>query len=426
MGDYCRGKTYARLMSGRKEKMPAAAVLNFSGLIPYILQNYDPMKTYLPLLIVVFFLAAGCHSGKQKETAGSQRPVPEIAVNTPQVEDVVYDYEYPAYLEAEQTVNLVARVSGFLEKILYTPGQEVKAGQLLFVIEPKPYMDQVNAAEAQVRSAEAQLEYARASYERMKEAVNTKAVSEIDYLQARSNYNSAQASLQDARAQLNTARINLAYCYIKAPFDGRVTRNLVDQANYVAGSVSPVTLATMYKDRRMFAYFNMAYAEYQNLPPESARLAPNDPLRFLTVTDADDPGRRWKGQLDYTSPNVDLQTGTVTVRAIVENPHQELLSGMYVKVRVPYRNVRDALLIPEASIGTNQTGRFVYVVGRDNRIDLKPVKVGVLESGGMREIVSGIRRDDRYVVDALISVRPGMEVKPVMPGQSRSSRTTQS
>lgn len=374
--------------------------------------------------MLLFILLSGCHSKKQKEATSQQRPVPEIAVNTPVSQDVVYTYEYPAYLEAEQTVNLVARVSGFLEKILYTPGEEVKAGQLLFVIEPKPYIDQVNAAEARVQSAEAQLEYAQASYERMKEAVNTKAISEIDYLQAQSNYNSAQASLQDARAQLNTARINLTYCYIKAPFDGRVTRNLVDQANYVPGSVNPTTLATMYKDRRMYAYFNMAYAEYQNLPPESARMAPNDPLRFLTITDADDPGRQWKGQLDYTSPNVDLQTGTVNIRAIIENPHQELLSGMYVKLHVPYRNVRDALLIPEASIGTNQTGRFVYVVGRDNRIELKQVKVGVLEADGMREIISGIRRDDRYVVDALISVRPGMEVKPVMPGQNRNQGTT--
>lgn len=389
------------------------------------MQNPCLMKTYIFLIVLSLFLLAGCHSKKQKEAETRQRPVPEIAVNTPMSEDVVYYYEYPAYLEAEQTVNLVARVSGFLEKILYTPGEKVKAGQLLFVIEPKPYMDQVNAAEAQVKSAEAQLEYARASYERMKEAVNTKAVSEIDYLQAQSTYNSAEASLQDARAQLNTARINLAYCYIKAPFEGRVTRNLVDQANFVPGSVNPTTLATMYKDRRMYAYFNMAYAEYQNLPPENSRMPANDPLRFLTVTDADDPGRQWKGQLDYTSPNVDLQTGTVTIRAIIENPHEELLSGMYVKIHVPYRNVRDALLIPEASIGTNQTGRFVYIVGRDNKIELKPVTVGVLESDGMREIVKGIRRDDRYVVDALISVRPGMEVKPVMadsPNRKTSKR----
>lgn len=378
------------------------------------------MKAYI-LIVILFCLAAGCHHKKEGQ---AQRPVPEIAVNSPQTRNVIYSYEYPAYLEAEQTVNLVARVSGFLEKILYTPGQEVKAGQLLFVIEPKPYIDQVHAAEAGVKSAEAQLAYAKASYDKMKEAVQTKAVSEIDYLQAQSTYNSALASLQNAKAQLNTARINLAYCYIKAPFDGRVTRNLVDQANFVPGSVNPTTLATMYKDKRMYAYFNMAYAEYQNLPPASSWVSAHDPLRFLTVTDAADVHSQWKGELDYTSPHVDLQTGTVNIRAIVENPHEELLSGMYVKISVPYRNVRDALLIPETSIGTNQTGRFVYIVDRDNRIELKPVTVGVLESDGMRQIVSGIRRDDRYVVDALMSVRPGMQVKPVTTLSSGKERNT--
>ena len=246
----------------------------------------------------------------------------------------------------------------------------------------------------------------------MKEAVRTKAVSEIDYLQSESSYNSALADLQNAKAQLNTARINLNYCYIKAPFDGKVTRNLVDRANFVAGSVSPTTLATMYKDRQMYAYFNMAYPEYLNLPATGTKQATNDSLRFLTVSDAANPQHQWKGQLDYTSPNVDLQTGTVGVRAIIDNPEQQLLSGMYVKIHVPYRYVSNALLIPETSIGTNQTGRFVYILGTDNRVELNPVTVGVLEPDGMREIVSGIRPGDRYIVDALMSVRPGMQIKP--------------
>lgn len=366
------------------------------------------MKAYI-LIAIFFCLAAGCHTKKEGR---EQMPLPEIPVNTPQTRNVVYSYEYPAYLEAEQTVNLVARVSGFLERVGYTPGQEVKAGQTLFIIEPKPYEDQVNAALAGVNTAESQLAYAKASFEKMKEAVRTKAVSEIDYLQSESSYNSALADLQNAKAQLNTARINLNYCYIKAPFDGKVTRNLVDRANFVAGSVSPTTLATMYKDRQMYAYFNMAYPEYLNLPVTGTKQATNDSLRFLTVSDAANPQHQWKGQLDYTSPNVDLQTGTVGVRAIIDNPEQQLLSGMYVKIHVPYRYVSNALLIPETSIGTNQTGRFVYILGTDNRLELKPVTVGVLEPDGMREIVSGIRPGDRYIVDALMSVRPGMQIKP--------------
>lgn len=370
------------------------------------------MKPLLYSIFILLVLLSGCKHKKQSNPA-SDMPTPEILVATPTEQAVTYEYEYPAYLEAVQTVNLVARVSGFLEKIQFVPGQFVKAGTTLFVIEPQPYLDQLNAAQAQLKSTQAKLNYAKSQYEKMKEALPGKAVSEIDYIQAQSNYHAALASLQDAKAQLNTAQTNLNYCYIKAPFDGRVSRNLIDKANFVTGSLQPVTLATMYKDKNLYAYFNMAYPEFQNLPP----INPNDKknIHFLPmyITDATNPGKTWKGELDYTSPNVDLQTGTVTVRAIVPNPKEELLSGMYVKVKVPYKQVPRALVIPETSISTNQAGRFVYLVNKDDKIVLQPLQVGVLTDQGMREITGGITADDRYVVEALMSVRPGMTVKPI-------------
>lgn len=373
------------------------------------------MKTTIYLILALSLLLGGCEKKKQGQT-NPMAHTPEVLVSTPTRDNLVYTYEYPAYLEAIQTVNLVARVSGFLEKMSYTPGQPVKAGTLLFVVEPQPYQDQYEAAQAQMKSAEAQLTYAKAQYEKMKEAMSSRAVSEIDFIQAESNYHTAVASVQNAKAQLNSARINLNYCYIKAPFDGRVSRNLVDVKNFVSGSMQPVTLATMYRDKLIYAYFNMAYAEYQNLPPVSAK----DSMAALSIADAANPGRQWAGRLDYTSPNVDLQTGTVTVRAIIDNPREELLSGMYVKISVPYKEVSDALLIPETSIGTNQAGRYVYLADKDNRIVLKTVKVGILEANGLREITSGITPDDRYVVEALISVRPGMAIKPVSHAQAHA------
>lgn len=157
----------------------------------------------------------------------------------------------------------------------------------------------------------------------------------------------------------------------------------------------------------------MAYAEFEQIPPVTNPLVSKDSALALTVINAADTSRYWKGELDYTSPNVDLQTGTVTVRAILENPKEELLSGMYVKIRLPYKVVKDALLIPEASIGTGQAGRYVYLVDENNRVVQQTVKVGVLSNDGMREIVSGVTPDDRYVVEALMNVRPGMTVKPV-------------
>lgn len=369
------------------------------------------MKTLIYLVVVFSLLMGGCKKKAQEHNPMAHTP--EVLVNNPIHQDVVYAYEYPAYLEAIQTVNLVARVSGFLEKIQYAPGEFVKAGTLLFVIEPQPYLDQLEAARSQMKSAEANLSYAKAQYEKMKEAMPGRAISEIDFIQAESAYHSAMANLQNAKAQLNLAQTNLSYCYIRAPFDGHVSRNMVDAGNFVGGSVQPVTLATIYRDKVIYAYFNMAYAEFQNLPVLNSKPAANDTTMTISISDATEPQRKWQGKLDYKSPNVDLQTGTVAVRAIVDNPQGELLSGMYVKISVPYKQVNNALLIPEISIGTNQAGRYVYLVDKNEQVVLQPIKVGVLEPNGLREIISGATSDDRYVVEALMSVRPGMKVKPI-------------
>lgn len=378
------------------------------------------MKTLVYIILGIALIAGGCKKKKQQEAAEAARPAPEVAVARPEVSDVIYTYQYPAYLEAVQTVNLVARVSGFLEKMNYIPGVPVKKGDLLFVIEPQPYLDQVKAAQAELKSTQARLAYAKAQYEKMKEAMPSKAVSEIDFIQSESDYHTALANQQNAKAQLNTARTNLNYCYIKAPFDGRVTRNMVDVQNFVGGSVQPVTLATMYRDKVMFAYFNMAYAEFQNLPVIGNPTSPADTVMQLSITDASDSTRVWHGRLDYSSPNVDLQTGTVTVRAIADNPKQELLSGMYVKITIPYKQVHHAVQIPETSIGTSQAGRFVYLVNDDDEIVQQTVKVGILSPNGMREIISGATPDDLYVVQAMMTVRPGMKVKPI----ARKRRTS--
>lgn len=379
------------------------------------------MKTLVYIILGIALIAGGCKKKKQQEAAEAARPAPEVVVARPEVSDVIYTYQYPAYLEAVQTVNLVARVSGFLEKMNYIPGVPVKKGDLLFVIEPQPYLDQVKAAQAELKSTQARLAYAKAQYEKMKEAMPSKAVSEIDFIQSESDYHTALANQQNAKAQLNTARTNLNYCYIKAPFDGRVTRNMVDVQNFVGGAVQPVTLATMYRDKVMFAYFNMAYAEFQNLPVIGNPTSPADTVMQLSITDASDSTRVWHGRLDYSSPNVDLQTGTVTVRAIADNPKQELLSGMYVKITIPYKQVHHAVQIPETSIGTSQAGRFVYLVNDDDEIVQQTVKVGILSPNGMREIISGATPDDLYVVQAMMTVRPGMKVKPIARKRSRAS-----
>ena len=363
------------------------------------------MKALSIIFVVFLFLLAGCgKSKKQQETA----PTPSVAVDHPQLRTVVYTFEYPGYLQAEQTVNLVARVSGYLESYQFTPGQRVREGQTLFVIEPQPYKDKVTQAEANVESSKSKLAYTKASYERMQEAVKTKAISEIDYLQAQSDYGEALAACEEARSQLSLANINLSYCIVKAPFTGRISRNMVDPGNMVGTDASNSALATIYKDNQMYLYFNMAYPDFARLPKNTPSALP------VTIQDVNNPEKTWIAALDYSSPNIDLNTGTLNLRAIARNPNGELLSGMYVKVIVPYKSVPKAIVIPEASLGTNQGGRYVYLVGPDDTIVFRQVEVGVLTPDGMREITSGLTLEDRYVTKALINVRPGMKIKPTL------------
>ena len=152
----------------------------------------------------------------------------------------------------------------------------------------------------------------------------------------------------------------------------------------------------------------MAYADFMQLPQNSPSALP------VTIQDVNNPEKTWIASLDYRSPNVDLSTGTITVRAIARNPNGDLLSGMYVKVVVPYKSVPKAIVIPEASISTNQGGRYIYLVTPDDTVEFRQVKVGTLTPDGMREIISGVTTENRYVTKALINIRPGMKIKPIL------------
>ena len=158
----------------------------------------------------------------------------------------------------------------------------------------------------------------------------------------------------------------------------------------------------------MYLYFNMAYPDFAQLPKNTPSALP------ITIQDVNNPEKTWIAALDYSSPNIDLNTGTLNLRAIARNPNGDLLSGMYVKVIVPYKSVPKAIVIPESSLGTNQGGRYVYLVGADNTVEFRQVKVGVLTPDGMREIIDGLTLEDRYVTKALINVRPGLKIEPIL------------
>ena len=227
------------------------------------------MKTfvYIGIIGASALLLASC-KGKSKPM---ETPVPSISVSTPIVRDITLTKEYPGYLSSQLKVDLVARVNGYLRTSYLKAGSRVKKGDLIFVIEPDTYQDNVTQAEASVKTSKAQLEYARSNYERMKEAAKSGAVSQIQVIQAEATVSESEAAVKNAEAELNTARTNLSYCYIRAPFDGAVTRASYDIGNYINGAVQPVTLATLYKDDLMFANFNIEDNQFMKMMLEAAR-----------------------------------------------------------------------------------------------------------------------------------------------------------
>lgn len=362
-------------------------------------------------LIISFLLLSACKNDK-KTTTGSM-PVPEINVAYPQVKNVTLTKVYPGYLTADKTVNLVARVNGTLQSVNFKPGTKIKEGQLLFVIEPTLYQNAVTQAEAELKTNEAQLEYAINSYERMKEAIKSDAVSKIQLVQAESSVAESRAAVENAKAALKTARTNLTYCYVKAPFDGTIDRSAYDVGSYVSGSLQPVTLATIYKDDSMYVYFNVADNQWLSMLMGQTENMEKLP-KTVTVNLGKDGTRTYPGTLDYLSPNVDLSTGTLNIRANLKNPNGLLKSGLYVSITLPYGQQDNAVLVSDAAIGTDQLGKYLYVVNDSNIVRYRHIVTGQMIDDTLRIIVKGIAPEERYVTTALLKVRDGMRIKPIV------------
>lgn len=368
------------------------------------------MKKLMYIFLVLSVLT-GC---KEKKDAGAMKGMPTLAISVakPIVKDITLTKDYLGYLTTEKTVNLVARVNGTLQSVSYAPGGRVKKGQLLFVIEPTLYNDKVAQAEAELKTAQAQLEYARNNYSRMKEAVKSDAVSQIQVLQSESSVTEGVAAVSNAEAALSTARTNLGYCYVRAPFDGTISKSTVDVGSYVGGSLQPVTLATIYKDDQMYAYFNVADNQWLEMSMNNQQPTKDLPKKIM-VQLGKEGTESYPATLDYLSPNVDLNTGTLMVRANFDNPQGVLKSGLYVSITLPYGEADHAILVKEASIGTDQLGKFLYAVNDSDIVHYRHIEIGQLINDTLRQVLGGLSPQERYVTEALMKVRDGMKIKPI-------------
>ena len=350
-----------------------------------------------------------CHK-KDKESGAEQAPTIDVA--EVQVDTVTLHTVYPGYLSANNEVDLVARVNGYLTSKPYEKGAFVKKGTVLFTIESRNYQDAVTQARAQLADAQSSYAYNSKNYAAMQEALKSDAVSQMEVLQSKNAMEASQASINEAQAALKQAQTTLGYCTVRAPFDGHVTDADYDVGAYLAGSGAPVKLATIYDDATMNANFSIDATALAKIEANAKNPALGIDMTKIPLIFDDALPHQYTANLEYMAPALDKSTGTMRMQGVVNNPYGELRSGMYLKVKFPDAVVNDALLVKDAAIGTDQSGKYVYVVNDSNKVVSRSIKVSELVADTMRVVTSGLKPGDRYVTKALLKVRDGMTISP--------------
>jgi RND family efflux transporter MFP subunit len=312
-----------------------------------------------------------------------------------------------------KTVDLVARVQGVLQSIAYEDGAFVKQGTTLFTIEPETYKLKLEQAQAAEAGAQASVKQAESDFKRQSDLVTRQVVSQATLDQSTSSRDNAQANLQQAQVNTKIAAVNYGYTNVIAPFDGIVSAHLVSVGELV-GVSSPTQLATIVQHDPIYVNFNVNEQDVLRIRAAAAQkgLTPKDlketPIEVGLQTEN---GYPHMGKLDYAAPTINQSTGTLAVRGILQNADRVLLPGYYVRVRVPLDQQKDALLVPDVALGSDQSGRYVLVVNNENVVEQRKVQTGPLE-GDLRVIENGLKAEDRVVIAGLLRAIPGQKVDP--------------
>jgi RND family efflux transporter MFP subunit len=345
-------------------------------------------------------------------------PPAAVTVSTPLQREVIEWDVYTGHLEAPQSVNVNAQVSGMLVAAPFVEGSVVQKDQLLFQIDPRPFQADVDSKNADLAKAKAQVDIAQLNFEREKQAYAGNAVSKQDYDTAKANLEQAIATLNGAKAALDTSRLNLGWCSVTSPISGRVSYKDVTVGNLVYGGVSaltPTLLTTVESVDPVWCYVDVdenSVLKYQKLVMERKRLSSRDGRIPCFLQLGNEAGFPHEGFVDFVDNHVDPTTGTLKARGVFPNPNGDLIPGFFASMRVPGSGRYQALLVPDSAVLTDQDRRDLLVVGDDNIIQSKPVELGAL-FGSLRAITSGISPSDRVVIDGQMHARPGAPVSPV-------------
>jgi len=341
---------------------------------------------------------------------------PEVTVAHPLAQSITDWDEYTGRLAAVDSVEVRARVSGYLKSVHFEDGAIVEDGDLLFVIDPRPYQAALDEAQAQVTRARVQLELATNDLERAERLFRSRAVSEEELDSRTQQKREAEASLQAAQAAVAATRLDLEFTSVSAPIAGRIGRKLVTEGNLVSGgSANSTLLTTIVSLDPIHVYFTAdekAYLAYQRLAGLGSRPSSRDVANPVRMQVAGEQGFPREGKMDFVDNRVDESTGTMQGRAIFPNPDGLLTPGLFAQVQLLGEGPYDALMVPDAAIGADQATRYVYVLGQGNQLERRDIVPG-RAIGRLRIVKSGLEADDRVVISGLQRIRPGLEVRPV-------------
>jgi RND family efflux transporter MFP subunit len=361
----------------------------------------------------VLSLLAACGSKPAEQGAP---PAMEISVAVVPEREITEWDEYSGRLEAVQTVEIRPQVSGYLQEVKFEEGRDVKKGDLLFLIDPRPYQAELDRAQAEVERSRTAAELAQSDLTRADKLLESRAMSKEEYDSRNAARVSALSAVKASEAAVAIARLNLSYTRVTSPIDGRVGRAEVTQGNLVAGGLTgqATRLTTVVSLSPMYAYFEAAeqnYLKYMDLARSGQRPLSREHANPVFMAVGNETEFKHEGYMDFVDNRVNAGTGTLLGRAVFPNPDQYLTPGMFVRVRLIGTSKYKGPVINDRAVATDQDRRFVLVVGEGDKVEYRAVTTGPL-ADGLRVVREGVKPGDRIIINGLQRVRPGMVVKP--------------